>query len=176
MKEENKTNAKDFNEKFLESYRKEQSDPTSKDHQFDENVNNGHVTNTSASDATQPIQTKVEVVELKLFDHPVTDFINAMLPNGVPVGSRHKCALKLAQDLMVTGDGNVEGVRQLLLQLQWVKDIVAERGQKEIDDILDAAQKLKHKRESENLNELQPEKLISKRDSKKLELRTVFAS
>ena len=42
------------------------------------------------------------------------------------------------------------------MQLQWVRDVVAERGQKEIDDIMESAQKLKHKRESENYYELLP--------------------
>lgn len=74
------------------------------------------------------------------------------------LGQRHKSAIRLAYDLLVVCDDDAEKVRALLMQLQWVKDIVKERGQKEIDDIMESAQKLKHKREGEQLNDLLPSK------------------
>ena len=157
MKQENKN--KEFNEKFLGSYQQEQSDPTNKSHQFDSEVTtDGSVTNPAAGMAPPAAANTFVASEVKAYGFPVIDFANAMLPNGAPVGSRHKAAIKLAYDLILLCDGNTETVRQLILQLEWVKAIVAERGMKEIDDILDASKKLMHKRESENYFELRPSK------------------
>jgi len=164
MTQENKS--KKFNEKFLGSYQQEQSDPTNKNHHFDSEavVNGEQVTNptTAIPAATQELAASVTKpavnLDLTAFGYPITDFTNALLPNGAPVGSRHKSAIKLAYDLLIICDGDVKKVLALMMQLQWVKDVVAERGQKELDDIMDAAQKLKHKREGEQLNDLQPSK------------------
>ena len=164
MKQENKS--KEFNEKFLGSYQQEQSDPTNKNHHFDSEavVNGEQVTNptTATPAAAQELAASVTKpavnLDLTAFGYPITDFTNALLPNGAPVGSRHKSAIKLAYDLLIICDGDVKKVLALMMQLQWVKDVVAERGQKELDDIMDAAQKLKHKREGEQLNDLQPSK------------------
>ena len=160
--------SKEFNEKFLGSYQQEQTDPTDKGHQFDSdnNADNDLVTNPAselASSVLAPVAPPPGYdpgadLDLTAFGHPVIDFTNALLPNGAPVGSRHKSAIKLAYDLLVICDGDTRKVLALLMQLQWVKDIVKERGQKEIDDIMDAAQKLKKKRESEQINDLQPSK------------------
>ena len=164
MKEEIEN--KDFNEKFLESYREEQSDPTDKSHQFDSVAADGaQVTNPSDGAAASlqagtGVQALVPQRDLTAFGFPLMDFTNALLPNGAPVGSRHKSALDLAYDLLIICDGDKEKVYALLMQLQWVKDIVAERGQKELDDIMEAAQKLKHKRECEQINDLMPHKAM----------------
>ena len=168
METEMNNKSKEFNEKFLGSYQQEQTDPTDKGHQFDSdnNADNDLVTN-PASELASSVQAPVAPppgydpgadLALTAFGHPVIDFTNALLPNGAPVGSRHKSAIKLAYDLLVICDGDTRKVLALLMQLQWVKDIVKERGQKEIDDIMDAAQKLKKKRESEQINDLQPSK------------------
>ena len=157
-------NKTDFNEKFLESYRHEQSDPTDKRHQFDSAaVDGGQVTNPNAAAAASSpsvVMTPAanSLRDLTAFGYPLVDFANAMLPNGAPVGSRHKSALNLAYDLLIICDGDKAKVSALLTQLQWVKDIVAERGQKELDDIMDAAQKLKTKREGEQISDLKPHK------------------
>lgn len=158
MTQENKS--KEFNEKFLGSYQQELSDPTNKNHQFDsEKVTaDGPVTDSASELAASVTAPPDTVLDLTAFGYPIVDFTNALLPNGAPVGSRHKSAIKLAYDLLVVCDGDAEKVRALLMQLQWVKDVVAERGQKEIDDIMESAQKLKHKREGEQLNDLQPSK------------------
>lgn len=162
MTQENKS--KEFNEKFLGSYQQEQSDPTDKGHQFDSEkaAADGQVKN-PASELAATVVTQASAppdtgLDLTAFGYPITDFTNALLPNGAPVGSRHKSAIKLAYDLLIICDGDAEKVRALLMQLQWVKDVVAERGQKEIDDIMESAQKLKHKREGEQLNDLLPSK------------------
>jgi len=158
------TNKDLFNEKFLGSYQQEQSDPTDKGHQFDSEkaVDNGQVINPAtelAASVEAPASTPPNAdLDLTAFGYPIVDFTNALLPNGAPVGSRHKSAIKLAYDLLVVCDGDAEKVRALLMQLQWVKDVVKERGQKEIDDIMESAQKLKHKREGEQLNDLLPSK------------------
>ena len=160
MTEQNKS--KEFNERFLGAYQQEQTAPTDKGHQFDSEkaADNGQVTNPAselaASVATPAPTPPVDSLDLTAFGYPLVDFTNALLPNGAPVGSRHKSAIKLAYDLLVVCDGDAEKVRALLMQLQWVRDVVAERGQKEIDDIMESAQKLKHKRESENYYELLP--------------------
>lgn len=156
----------DFNAKFLGAYQQGLSDPTNKNHQFDKDttLSDGGKTSPAtglAATVTPPTTTAMNASEentseVMAFGHPVIDFANALLPNGAPVGSRHASALKLAQDLLIICDGNQEAVRGLLLQLQWVKDVVAERGMKELDDIMEAAKKLMHKRESENLNALMP--------------------
>jgi len=164
MKQENKS--KEFNEKFLGSYQQEQSDPTNKDHQFDSEKTSadGQVTNpaTATPAAAQQLAASVTTpdanLDLTVFGYKIVDFANALLPNGAPVGSRHKSAIKLAYDLLVICDGDAEKVRALLMQLQWVKEVINERGQKEIDDIIESAQKLKHKREGEQLSDLLPSK------------------
>ena len=164
MKQENKS--KEFNEKFLGSYQQEQSDPTNKDHQFDSEKTSadGQVTNpaTATPAAAQQLAASVTTpdanLDLTAFGYKIVDFANALLPNGAPVGSRHKSAIKLAYDLLVICDGDAEKVRALLMQLQWVKEVINERGQKEIDDIIESAQKLKHKREGEQLSDLLPSK------------------
>ncbi len=151
--------SQDFNMKFLESYQQEQSDPTNKGHQFDSAAENDGSDQTPAAElaaSVAPTSSAAEALEAQLFGQKAIDIVNVMYPNGVPEGSRHKATLKLAYDLLIAFDGNQEAVHQLLLQISWVKEIVAERGEKEIDDIMDAAKKLMRKRESENLNALQP--------------------
>ena len=152
--------AKDFNEKFLESYRNEQSDPTDKGHNFDSApaADGDQVINLAAPAEPSPVAEETQALDLTAFGYPLEDFTHALLPNGAPVGSRHKSALQLAYNLLIICDGSKEKVLALLMQLQWVRDIVAERGQKELDDIMDAALKLKHKRESEQINDLMPTK------------------
>jgi len=158
--------SKEFNQKFLGSYQQELSDPTNKNHQFDseKTTADGQTANatTATPAAAQHLAASVTKpaggLDLTAFGYPLVDFSNALYPNGAPVGSRHKSAIRLAYDLLVVCDGDAEKVRTLLMQLQWVKDVVAERGQKEIDDIMESAQKLKHKRESENYYDLLPSK------------------
>ena len=165
MEDQNFYQTQDFNEKFLESYRQEQSDPTNKNHAFDSPTTANqereqqpaNTPATSMAAKTPAVKApEVKVSEVKAFGFPVVDFVHALFPEGVPEGSRHATALKLAQDLLILCDGNQETVRQLLLHQPWVRDVVAERGMKEIDDIVDSAKKLMRRRESENLNALQP--------------------
>ena len=100
----------------------------------------------------------VQVSKEKLYGHPVVDYIYALLPDGAPVGGRHPWMLKLAGDLLIMCDDDAQKVKEILLSLQWVKDVVDDpkRGTKELDNVIESAQKLKQKRESDNLYELLP--------------------
>ena len=80
-----------FNEKFLESYRQEESDPIDKGHQFDgESVADAQVMNPASAEAKQLAESVMnsDAKELMAFGYPVVDFIQALLPNGVPINSR----------------------------------------------------------------------------------------
>ncbi len=159
-----KSRKNDFNDMFLESYQQGQSAPTDKSHQFDSEkaAADGQVTNIQSTEpqrlAQQVVSPPAEVPDLTAFGLPLVDFTNAMLPGGVPAGSRHKSAIRLAYDLLIVCDGDAKKVLSLMSQLQWVKDVVAERGQKELDDIMNSAQNLKRKREGEQLHDLLPSK------------------
>ena len=72
------------------------------------------------------------------------DYIYALLPDGAPVGGRHPWMLKLAGDLLIMCDDDAQKVKEILLSLQWVRDVVDDpkRGMKELDSIIESAQKL----------------------------------
>ena len=151
----------EFEQKYVQAYREGNSQPTNPENSFDEDTtvpvqSATPITPTPAQQLAE--EAAPEYVPPMMFGALITDYIKALLPGGVPEGSRHKFAIKLASDLLVLLDGDTQKTKALLLSQQWVKDVVAERGMKEIDDILVAAQKLKQKRESENLSELQPSK------------------
>lgn len=172
MEQTKVSTAENFNEKFLESYRKEQSDPINENHHFDTESRDGGSEKPAAAaqlavSVAQPSaaspqpspaspQPSKSASSIMAFGYPVVDFIGALLPGGVPVGSRHKQAIRLAYNLMLICDGDPAKVSLLLMQLQWVRDVVTERGERELDDIIDSAKKLMRKRESENIGELMP--------------------
>ncbi len=91
-----------------------------------------------------------------VFGHPAVDFINVMLPNGVAKGQRHPTMLKLSNDLAIMLDNDHKQVKQVLLQLPWVQELVRENREKEIDNVIDSAQKLLKKRESEHFYSPRP--------------------
>ena len=146
-----------FNDLFLEEYQKENSQPTNPANQFDKDIEGGQF---ATVNSITPTAQTVEIDEKRMvvYDHPIADYINTLYPNGAPVNTRHKSALKLAADLMILLDGDEQTVKAALLQITWVQDVIRERGEKEIDDIIDSAKKLLKKRESENLNDPQPSK------------------
>lgn len=113
-------------------------------------------------DSTNPLPSEKTVMQpfpqQQVFGHPVVDFINTMLPDGAPKGLRHNTMLHLANDIIILLDNNEQLVKQTLLQLPWVMDVVRERGEKEIDNIVDSAKKLLKKRESENFYTIRPSK------------------
>ena len=93
-----------------------------------------------------------------LFDHQAIDYINTMLPEGAPKGQRHHTMLRLANDFIILFDNNELKVKQALMEVKWVKDVVKERGEKELDDVISSAKKLLKKRESESFYPVRPSK------------------
>lgn len=151
-----------FATKYVEDYRQGKTAPTNPNHSFD------------AEQPTQterpPSPTKAEATKVicqnanmpALFGHPVTDYINVLLPNGAPVNSRHREALKLADDLVILLDTDREAAHRVLHSLPWVQDIINERGADEIKRIMDAAEKHYKKREEENFYSPMPSKRMRK--------------
>ncbi len=116
-------------------------------------------TQTQSAIATEKTDTLVQQTEVPmLFDRPLVDFINTMLPNGAPKGQRHNTMLKLANDLIILLDNNESQVKKALQQISWVQDLMKERGEKEVDNVIDSAKKLLKKRESESFYTLRPSK------------------
>ena len=149
----------EFDQKFGQAYCESKTQPTNPANHFDDDAPKELARQVaSATSAMQPKEmTDAELEEmLMVFGHHILDFINTIYPNGAPVNTRHKSALKLASDLMILLDGNERLVKIVLMKLPWVQDIVKERGEKEIDDIIDSSKKLLKKRESETLSELRP--------------------
>lgn len=158
----------EYDRQFGESYRQGVGNcgPTHPENHFDKDDSP-----VESVTATEDVEAAKELAEsalpqdlktVKVFGCEVQDIINAMLPNGVPAGSRHNFALKLCGDMLILLDGNVTLTRHVLQQQKFVEEIICERGQEEIDRIVDAAQKRLHKRESENFSDPQPSKEMRK--------------
>lgn len=158
----------EFERQYGDSYRQGEGHctPTHPENRFDEapayveSLTPKTDEGASAEDAKELAQAVMPKDEAPVtaFGHPVADYINERLPKGAPEGSRHKFALKVASDVILLCDGNLDQVRRVLLSLPWVQDIVKERGMEEIERILQTAQKRMLKREAENYNEPQPSK------------------
>ncbi len=158
----------EFDRQYGDSYRNENSGATNPDHVLPGNTAaetrgesltpQATADGDAARELAEQVTAKHQEPTLDVFGHHAADYVNSMLPNGVPEGSRHKFALKVASDAIILYDGDMERVRQLLMSLTWVKDIVTERGMAEIDRIIDAAKKRMQKREAENLYDPQPSK------------------
>lgn len=155
----------EFDQKFVADYKQGKTQPTKSENNFPGTETSGTVVSNLKSDdaARQLVQTVIPRDKPPMvFDHDVRDFINTIYPNGAPVNTRHKSALKLASDLMIILDGNEYWVKEVLLKLPWVQDVIKERGEKEIDDIIDTAKKQLKKRESECLYDLRPSREMQK--------------
>lgn len=163
----------EFDRQYGDSYRNECSNATSPDHVLPGNTEaetsgKSLPPNPSQADDQETakelaaqLKPKEQQQDLNVFGNSVIDYVNAMLPNGAPEGSRHKFALKVATDAIILYDGDMERVRSLLLALPWVQEIISERGLSEIDSpsgIIATAKKRMEKREAENLNDPQPSK------------------
>ena len=150
----------EFDLKFGEEYRKGQGHcgPANPNHSF-----TGQTASVAPSysmpttdDASDLAKSVMPASKEMVFGCPVVDYIYAMLPNGAPIGSRHQWMLKLANDLLILCDNDSQKVKDILLSLNWVKDVTTERNMNELDRIIESAVKLKQKRESENLYDLLP--------------------
>ena len=154
-----------FDEKYREAYRKENTGPTNPNHSFDTtDTNSGYKQPqpTIKEDGSSDTQITPQTPLPEVFGHSVMEYINALLPNGVAEGSRHREALKLADDLIIMFDGNKDKANQVLVALPWVQDVIKERGAEEISRIMDSAQKHFQKKEEENLYSPQPSKRMRK--------------
>ena len=124
----------EFDEKFRAEYQKGAGHciPTNPDNTFDKATTEApaHATTprtaatAAATHDTSHAQQNAEKVYV--FNCPVADFIHAMYPDGAPQGSRHKSALKLASDLMILLDGNEQAVKNALVGVSWVADVISE--------------------------------------------------
>ena len=152
----------EFDRQYGDSYRESQSSATNPDHQLPGNAaaeDGGQLVTTATQDAAKELAAQVvqkDTANEKLFGFDVRDYANVIYPDGPNV--RHRAALKIFYDFLVMRDGDAERARCDLLTIQWVQDIVTERGMSEIDRIVEAGRKLLHKRESENFNDPQPSK------------------
>ena len=167
----------EFAEKYEEQYRQGKTSPTNPNHHFDGETPAPPQPDTSLQSVKQdstPITSSPHKGEAEggsvlqnanmpeLFGHPVTDYINVLLPNGAPVNCRHKEALKLADDLVILLDTDREAAHRVLISLPWVQDVIRERGADEIKRIMDAAEKHYKKREEDNLYSPMPSKRMRK--------------
>lgn len=158
----------EFDRMYGDSYRNENSNATNPDHVLPgntaEGAKGGESLTTATAEGARELADSVKLAErevsLDVYGHSVVDYVNTMLPNGAPEGSRHKFALKVASDAIILYDGDMGRVNQLLLKLPFVQEIISERGMLEIDRIISAAKKRMEKREAENLYDPQPSKDI----------------
>lgn len=156
----------EFDRMYGDSYRNENSNATNPDHVLPgntaEGAKGGESLTTATAEGARELADSVKPAErevsLDVYGHSVVDYVNTMLPNGAPEGSRHKFALKVASDAIILYDGDMGRVNQLLLKLPFVQEIISERGMLEIDRIISAAKKRMEKREAENLYDPQPSK------------------
>ena len=150
----------EFELKFGEEYRKGQGHcgPTNPNHSFTGQTASVAPSYSMANtdDASDLAKSVMPASKEMVFGCPVVDYIYTLLPNGAPVGSRHPWMLKLANDLLILCDNDTRKVKDILLSLNWVRDVTTERSMNELDHIIDSAVKLKQKRESENLYDLLP--------------------
>lgn len=169
--EENNLFANDFDAQYGAEYRKGvgHCDPTRVENRFDE-AEKGPVdllTQAHASDMDDDAKALAEKMKpkpmedrLKVFGHSLEDYVNTMYEE--TPASRHNASLKLCYDYLILLDGDAELTREALMKVEWVQQIVTERGMGEIQRIVDAAQKRLHKRESESFNDPQPSKEMRK--------------
>ena len=161
----------EFDRQYGDSYREGNSAATNSDHVLPGNAAaapaEGGQSLTSAAgesdakDLAQQVAPKdIDEAKYQVFGHDPEDFFNAMYPNGP--NCRHDAARDLYNELIVLYDGNWELARNKLLMLQFVQELISERGMTEIDRIVEGGRKLFQKRESENFNAPQPSKAMRK--------------
>ena len=168
---ENNLFANDFDAQYGAEYRKGvgHCDPTRVENRFDEAEKEPRelLTQAHASDKdddskalAEQMKPKLNEDRLKVFGHSLQDYVNTMYSE--TPASRHNASLKLCYDYLILLDGDAELSREALMKVEWVQEIVTERGISEIQRIVDAAQKRLHKRESESFNDPLPSKDMRK--------------
>ena len=169
--EENNLFANDFDAQYGAEYRKGvgHCDPTRVENRFDEAekgpvdlLTQAHASgkDDDAKALAEQMKPKPSEDRLKVFGHSLQDYVNTMYAE--TPASRHNASLKLCYDYLILLDGDAELTREALMKVEWVQEIVTERGMGEIQRIVDAAQKRLHKRESESFNDPLPSKEMRK--------------
>ena len=147
----------EFDRKYREDYRQGKTQPTNSAHSFSTAPQQlPEVKAESTPEPTTISQVASTDSQPMKFGHPIVDFVHALLPSGAPVGSRHEWMLKVYTDLLILCDNNDAAARSVIKTLPWVQAVIAERGEQELENIIDSAKKRNRKRESENLYPLQP--------------------
>lgn len=153
----------EFDQQYGDAYRNGQSSATTTDHQLPSNAmaEDGGQSLTAATSvagelAAQVAPKDLEKEQCKVFGHDIRDYVSVVYPNGPNV--RHRAALKLYYDFLILLDGDHDRARRALLNIDFVQEIILERGMAEIDRIVEAGRKLLQKRESENFNDPLPSK------------------
>ncbi len=164
----------EFDEKFRDEYRQGlgHCEPTNPNHAFDttdpDTTDPSPVSPRGEADTlpltvdTTPPFGEVRVgsgsvgAESSLFGHPIIDYLNMLYPNGFTGSSRHKWMVKIVTDVMILSDGNTQQAKAVMLQMKDVQDVVAERGEAELDSIIALGKKRMEKKESESLYDVNP--------------------
>lgn len=147
----------EFDRKYREDYRQGKTQPTNSTHSF--SVASQKLSEVKEESTPEPApisQVATTDSQPMKFGHPIIDYVNALLPQGVATGSRHEWMLKLFTDLLILCDNNDAAARSVIKTLPWVQAVISERGEQELENIIDSAKKRNKKRESENLYPLQP--------------------
>lgn len=153
----------EFDQQYGDAYRNGQSSATTTDHQLPSNAmaeDGGQLltaaTSVAGELAAQVAPKDLEKEQCKVFGHDIRDYVSVVYPNDPNV--RHRAALKLYYDFLILLDGDHDRARRALLNIDFVQEIILERGMAEIDRIVEAGRKLLQKRESENFNDPLPSK------------------
>ena len=136
----------DFVQKFEEEYRQGHTEPTDKNHKFDETKTKTK-TNTDLTDGTDKKFSPSQILDQekeKLVYHGIEykEICEAWqtAQGGAPApGDRHRTMLQLALDLRYICDNQPEMVDRVLRLCGFVQDVVRERGDKEVTDIAHTA-------------------------------------
>ncbi len=137
-----------FAQKFEEAYRQGHTDPTDKNHSFDETKETTKevLSNTDLTDKTDNKFSNSQILdkEENLCYHGIEykEICEAWqtMQGGAPAtGDRHRTMLQLALDLRYICDNQPEMVDRVLRLCGFVQDVIRERGDKEVTDIAHTA-------------------------------------
>lgn len=151
----------EFDRMYGDSYREGNSAATNSAHQLPSNAaaDTEDGQSLTTENAAKQLATQLKPKDLDkekylVFGYDPMDFVNVLYPNGP--NCRHDAARNLFNDFIVLYDGDWELGRDVLLKIQFVQDLITERGMDEIERIIEGGRKLFQKRESENYTSLQP--------------------
>jgi hypothetical protein len=157
----------EFDRMYGDSYREGNSAATNSAHQLPSNAaaDTEDGQSLTTENAAKQLATQLKPKDLDkekylVFGYDPMDFVNVLYPNGP--NCRHDAARNLFNDFIVLYDGDWELGRDVLLKIQFVQDLITERGMDEIERIIEGGRKLFQKRESENYTSLQPSRPMRK--------------